>query len=395
MFSRPMASVVRHSAVRMHALPRAVPRVPSMSASLGAPVRRLGIQPVTRVRGARFCSNGAAKVRAETQVSFLKQCQVDSGFWQGLVLGGGVAAYLMLVSKEERIRHVQKLLAWWRRVGGVSEDLISDKQLLGDFLERNLVAALNVTLASPAFYFMWHLIHDTPLHITFIRSLTGTVRIIPFMGIFYSLLGVGGAVLTNYFMKGGSSYEDAKSNANAAFLLSGLVALEAVVELRGCGVPFANMSPMAFAVFLPVLVGRLVSGVFIQQQKVGSTDSSRLLPDSWENGSAAQKQLVAVTDALALDQTFLITVVGTTVFQHILNGVTYVLLEKGRFNVLRNLGAYLTGGLNGTAAGAVQLLARTFMMRFFFVLTWNWCSSNDLHVFDFVTAAADAPKLTQ
>lgn len=84
-------------------------------------------------------------------------------------------------------------------------------------------------------------------------------------------------------------------------------------------------------------------------------------------------QLVAVTDALALDQTFLITVVGTTVFQHILNGVTYVLLEKGRFNVLRNLGAYLTGGLNGTAAGAVQLLARTFMMRFFFVLTWNWC----------------------
>ena len=276
-------------------------------------------------------------------------------------------------------------------------------QLLGDFLERNLVAALNVTLASPAFYFMWHLIHNTPLHITFIRSLTGTVRIIPFMGIFYSLLGVGGAVLTNYFMKGGSSYEDAKSNANAAFLLSGLVALEAIVELRGCGVPFANMSPMAFAVFLPVLVGRLVSGVFIQQQKVGSTDSSRLLPDSWENGSAAQKQvrvvaqvcstvhdvwwqrphmlipacsapqLVAVTDALALDQTFLITVVGTTVFQHILNGVTYVLLEKGRFNVLRNLGAYLTGGLNGTAAGAVQLLARTFMMRFFFVLTWNWC----------------------
>ena len=129
MFSRPMASVVRHSAVRMHALPRAVPRVPSMSASLGAPVRRLGIQPVTRVRGARFCSNGAAKVHAETQVSFLKQCQVDSGFWQGLVLGGGVAAYLMLVSKEERIRHVQKLLAWWRRVGGVSEDLISDKQV--------------------------------------------------------------------------------------------------------------------------------------------------------------------------------------------------------------------------------------------------------------------------
>ena len=31
----------------------------------------------------------------------------------------------------------------------------------------------------------------------------------------------------------------------------------------------------------------------------------------------------------------------------------------------------------------------------FVCLCVSRCSSNDLHVFDFVTAAADAPKLTQ
>lgn len=75
---------------------------------------------------------------------------------------------------------------------------------------------------------------------------------------------------------------------------------------------------------------------------------------------------------MALDRAFVITVVGTSFFQHVLNGITYVLLNKGGKGVVGNVGRYLGGGLTGTFGGALNLFFRTFMMRFFFCLTWNW-----------------------
>ena len=38
-------------------------------------------------------------------------------------------------------------------------------------------------------------------------------------------------------------------------ILSGFVAIEAVVELRGCGVLFSQMTAASFAIFIPALIG--------------------------------------------------------------------------------------------------------------------------------------------
>jgi hypothetical protein len=62
-------------------------------------------------------------------------------------------------------------------------------------------------------------------------------------------------------------------------LLSFLVWFEALVELRGCGVTFAQMSPKAFLIFIPALVGRLASGVLLQANKVGKEFENMLPAD--------------------------------------------------------------------------------------------------------------------
>lgn len=247
-------------------------------------------------RRAKFSNQASSKPQVVTKAakkSLLEECQVDQGFWLGVGSASAVVAYVKLVPHDTQVAQLRRLVAWMRAVGGISADTLTDTQLLEDFLKRNLVAALNVTLASPAFYFMWHLIHGTPVHFTLVRSLTGTARIIPFMTFFYAILGVGGAMLTNYFMKTGNDYEAAKGNANTVFLLCGLVVLEAIVEMRGCGVPFSSMPPVAFVLFVPTLIGRLAAGVLVQQQKVGE-DKVRLLPDKWATEGSEMQQKVCL-----------------------------------------------------------------------------------------------------
>ena len=76
--------------------------------------------------------------------------------------------------------------------------------------------------------------------------------------------------VTAALMARGSSYEEAQSTAGVAVMLSGFVFVEALVELRGCGVTFAQMTASSFVLFIPALVGRLATGVLTQQQKVRS-----------------------------------------------------------------------------------------------------------------------------
>ena len=64
----------------------------------------------------------------------------------------------------------------------------------------------------------------------------------------------------------------------------------------------------------------------------------------------------------------------------VLNGVTFVLLQKGRAATLGMYGRYLTGGIDGSAGGAVKQFAKTVGMRFGFCTAWNWFSSQEVNM---------------
>ena len=68
------------------------------------------------------------------------------------------------------------------------------------------------------------------------------MRIVPFMGFFYASFALVCPFVTDAFMARGQSYSEAQGNAGTAVMLSGFVFVEAVVELRGCGVTFAQVS---------------------------------------------------------------------------------------------------------------------------------------------------------
>jgi hypothetical protein len=71
------------------------------------------------------------------------------------------------------------------------------------------------------------------------------MRIVPFMGFFYSSFALVCPFVTDAMMRRGQSYSDAQGTAGTAVMLSGFVFVEAVVELRGCGVTFAQVRATA------------------------------------------------------------------------------------------------------------------------------------------------------
>lgn len=131
----------------------------------------------------RLCSDAAnsAKPAAEGFVArLLREGQVDSGMWQGAAVLGGVIAGMQLSSEEQRRKVVCSVLGAYRACGLSSE--ITDRQLIEDFVRKNVAAACNVLLASPVFYFMFSKMHSQSFLISSIRAFTGTFRIVPFMG---------------------------------------------------------------------------------------------------------------------------------------------------------------------------------------------------------------------
>lgn len=207
-------------------------------------------------------------------------------------------------------------------------------------MRKNVAAAANVVMASPVFYFTFSAIVGERLAVSLVRALTGTMRIVPFMGVFYGAFAVISPFLVDYFMHenvmgAAQTYEvracqayvvphacamhrtpcmrracamrapcgrrayatrtpctarhapyamhtpwpchahgataraapgdrgrtpralpvqAATGTAGLVMIMSGFVAIEAVVELRGCGVLFSQMTASSFAIFIPALV---------------------------------------------------------------------------------------------------------------------------------------------
>ena len=69
------------------------------------------------------------------------------------------------------------------------------------------------------------------------------------------------------------------------------------------------------------------------------------------------------------------TCAGTSVFQHVLNTVTFVLLTNGKQTTLGQIGSFLAFGLNGTLVSGISQFGKTFLMRLGFGWAWNWCST--------------------
>ena len=74
------------------------------------------------------------------------------------------------------------------------------------------------------------------------------------------------------------------------------------------------------------------------------------------------------------------TCAGTSVFQHVLNSITWVLLNRGRTTTLLDIMKFMLGGMNGTALSGLSQFGKTFAMRFGFSWAWNWCSSQEVQV---------------
>ena len=313
-----------------------------------------------------------------TKESWKERAQVDSMVYIGVAAFLGAQAFDRCASDETKQNLAEAVIGWYRWVG-VKEEYVTNRQLADDYIKKYLAACINCLLASPAFYFLYHLIHEQGLKWSLARSFTGTVRIVPIMAVMYGATAMTTPILNNYFQSQGQSYKDATSTSQVVVLIGGMSFLESVVELQGCGVPLANITPTAILVFMPALIGRIVAGVFVQASKTGQTFEN-VLPESWKSPDAPawQRQINGIFDTLCIDTSFFITLFGTGVCQYILNGVTFILLQKGRAMTLGDVGRYVTGGINGSAASASYQFGKTLGMRFGFCSVWNWCSSQPL-----------------
>mmetsp|Transcript_86700 Transcript_86700/g.144191 ORF Transcript_86700/g.144191 Transcript_86700/m.144191 type:complete len:346 (-) Transcript_86700:573-1610(-) len=317
-----------------------------------------------------------ASTAAETEaveLGLLERWQADRGFWQGAAVLTAMVSAAYLLPTETGASALVSTCQKFRAIG-LNKEHVPDEVLMNDYFRRNALAGYNVLLASPAFYFLWHLTHNAGFSTSLVRSITGSVRIVPFLTVLYGGCAVTLPMMTGALMARGQKYEEAQSNATAGLMLSGVAMLEALVELRGCGVTFAQMTPSALMCFFPALIGRLAAGVLTQQQKIGK-EFQNVLPEEWKTAEGTQAQLYKFFDMLCIDRAFFSTVVGTTVFQHILNGITYVLLMNGQATRMWHVGAYLTGGLNGTAGSAMHQLGKCLGLRLGFCGVWNWLSA--------------------
>ena len=316
--------------VRMMRLAR-----PSTVLRIGRSVRTARAAHISLLRVPRLAlrSRVCSTSSKEASESLAERAQIDSGFWQGLAVLGGIAALAATPEATKRSAALSAV-ARYRRLG-LDPILVSDRRLIDDFLRTNIVALGNVLLASPTFYFMWHLIHQQSVATSLMRSVTGSVRIVPFMVVFHACFAVGLPFFTAELMKRSSpgpadseednekSYLESKSNAATYMLLTGFVAIEAMVELRGCGVAFNQMPASGFTLFIPALIGRLATGALTQYQKIGE-EFVNILPAAWgaSDAPAWQRSSSDLCNYMCIDEAFMYTLFGTSFFQHVLNGAS-------------------------------------------------------------------------
>ena len=362
----------------------------------------------------------AARAAEHTGLKWLLvEGQVDSGMWQGAALLGAVVAGVQLASEKQRETAINALLGGYRACG-LTADKISDRQLIEDYVRKNAAAAVNVVMASPTFYFLFAKMHGQSLAVSSVRAFTGarrapparpraaarppraaaslraprsragTLRIVPFMGFFYGAFALFCPFVTAALVDRGQTYSEANGNAGVAVMLSGFVFVEAIVELRGCGVTFGQMTASSFLIFVPALIGRLATGVLTQQQKVG-VESESVLPADWQEGPTWQQHTYMTFEMLHLDKDFFTTAAGTSVFQHILNATTWVLLTQGRTATFGSIFKFMLGGMNGTVLSGAAQFGKTLILRSLFGWVWNFCSSQELDMPAFDTVLKGLP----
>ena len=308
--------------------------------------------------------------------------QLDGMVYTGAVMFGGIAIFLNTSTKEEK----RDWLLWSMRLfrdAGIRKEHVND-EVLATNIATLLESGCNNILASPLFYSVWHLIHRQSLGVSILRGFTGTLRIVPFMTAFYCFAAYIVPYATQHFLKQGDEYETAYQKSQYS-LVFGISIVETIVELMGCGVVLNQMTLAPLLLFYPALIGRIVSGVLLQIKKTGA-EFENILPASYrdENAPEWQQSVSKALDLLAIDESFFITLFGTSVFQHILNGVTFIMLTRGKATTLGDIGRYMKEG------GFAQLL-RTIGMRFSFCLGWNWLSSQKKDT-SFVQLAIDKSK---
>ena len=210
------------------------------------------------------------------------------------------------------------------------------------------------------------------------------------MGFFYGAFALFCPFVTAALVDRGQTYSEANGNAGVAVMLSGFVFIEAIVELRGCGVTFGQMTASSFLIFVPALIGRLATGVLTQQQKVG-VESESVLPADWQEGPTWQQHTYMTFEMLHLDKDFFTTAAGTSVFQHILNATTWVLLTQGRTATFGSIFKFMLGGMNGTVLSGAAQFGKTLILRSLFGWVWNFCSSQELDMPAFETVLKGLP----
>ena len=96
-------------------------------------------------------------------------------------------------------------------------------------------------------------------------------------------------------------------------------------------------------------------------------------------------------EMLHLDTDFFTTAAGTSVFQHILNATTWVLLTQGRTATFGSIFKFMLGGMNGTVLSGAAQFGKTLILRSLFGWVWNFCSSQELDMPAFDTVLKGLP----
>ena len=103
-----------------------------------------------------------------------------------------------------------------------------------------------------------------------------------------------------------------------------------------------------------------------------------------------QAHMYRLFERLHLDKEFCVTLAGTSVFQHVLNSITWMLLTCGRSVSLWDMTKFMFGGIEGTVLSGASQFGKTFLMRVGFSWAWNFSTSQQLPmpVFDAFLATA-------
>lgn len=192
---------------------------------LGPLLSRLKPRLGAVVSGESMVRNGFLTARrlcnAAPTKSLLEAGQVDAGFYQGSALLASAVVATQVIPEDTQVSFIREIIKGFRYLG-LCPGCISDQVLVQDFLRKNALAAQNVLLASPTFYFLFSFITGQNLAVCCVRAITGTMRIVPFMGLFYGAFACLAPFATQWYMKSGNkSYEESVTGANIALMLGG------------------------------------------------------------------------------------------------------------------------------------------------------------------------------